>query len=200
MLVHTGVPTDRYVVDEARAYRPLELRPDDVVLDLGACIGSYTVIAARTARKVIAVEPAPENFELLAMNCADLTDRTQLIQAAVVGDRRGSVRLFTASSWNHSTVAYRGRTASVEVPAVCFADLLETERPTVLKADIEGAEWDLPITDLPDYVRAFAIELHQTRAEWRAKTPDVLQAWRDAGFTLLATPSSSWQSLAIGVR
>lgn len=47
----------------------LELRPGDIVLDVGANIGMFTMFAGRMpGTKVYAIEPAPETFALLKQN------------------------------------------------------------------------------------------------------------------------------------
>jgi tRNA G37 N-methylase Trm5 len=51
-------------------YDPLlkSLRRGDIVLDAGANIGIFTLLASRIAELVIAVEPDPENFSYLKYN------------------------------------------------------------------------------------------------------------------------------------
>jgi tRNA G37 N-methylase Trm5 len=51
-------------------YDPIlsHIRSSDIVVDAGANIGIFTLLAARKAKLVIAVEPDPENFEYLKRN------------------------------------------------------------------------------------------------------------------------------------
>jgi FkbM family methyltransferase len=44
------------------------IKPDDTVVDLGAGIGDFAIKATRRAKKVIAVEPNQQDFELLLRN------------------------------------------------------------------------------------------------------------------------------------
>src|SRR5207244_9761613 len=53
---------------EPLATRSFQVAPGDVVVDVGAHIGRYALKAATKASTVIAVEPNPSNFELLARN------------------------------------------------------------------------------------------------------------------------------------
>ncbi len=46
----------------------LQPKEGDIVVDVGAHIGRYTLIAARRGAKVIAIEPEPSNFSLLKEN------------------------------------------------------------------------------------------------------------------------------------
>jgi tRNA/tmRNA/rRNA uracil-C5-methylase (TrmA/RlmC/RlmD family) len=50
--------------------RILAVAPNDVFVDVGAHIGSYTIPVARKAQKVIAFEPNKHSFELLTKNIA----------------------------------------------------------------------------------------------------------------------------------
>jgi tRNA A58 N-methylase Trm61 len=57
-----------YEPDIQKVFKP---KPGEIVIDVGAHIGYYTLKAARavgTKGKVIAIEPNPENFHLLRNN------------------------------------------------------------------------------------------------------------------------------------
>jgi tRNA G37 N-methylase Trm5 len=51
-------------------YDPIltHISSSDIVVDAGANIGIFTLLAAKKARTVIAIEPDPENFEYLKEN------------------------------------------------------------------------------------------------------------------------------------
>ncbi len=53
---------------EPEVVRWLMVKPGDVVVDVGAHIGRYTLLAARAASRVVAVEPDPSNFSVLRTN------------------------------------------------------------------------------------------------------------------------------------
>jgi len=53
---------------EPRTSSWFHVKPGDVVVDVGAHIGRYTLMAARYASKVLAVEPEPSNFSALLSN------------------------------------------------------------------------------------------------------------------------------------
>ncbi len=44
------------------------LNSDSIVVDVGAHIGKYTLFSARISRKVIALEPCKDNYEILIKN------------------------------------------------------------------------------------------------------------------------------------
>lgn len=145
---------------------------DRVVLDIGANIGGYTRWALdHGAASVVAIEPGPCNFACLQVNAADPDGRANLHHAAV-GRYAGVVDIWVSPAGknpaNTSTVPFRGRLSAATVPRLAFDDLLDAVRPAVLKIDVEGAEYDFLHGPLPEYVQEVTMELHFTRADWRA--------------------------------
>ena len=71
MLVRPGT-SDDFVCDEAILYKPLfvDVKPYDVLLDIGANIGSVSNLANKIEpnMNIYAYEPEEENFELLLLN------------------------------------------------------------------------------------------------------------------------------------
>ena len=133
------------------------VRPGDVVVDLGANMGYFTLLAARLAGgegHVYAFEPEPTNFAHLTQNIELNAYRNVTAYQKAVADRFGSTKLFicTYDSGHHTInqfdgiAAYaRGRPVTsqwIEIETVPLDDFLgETARHVdVLKMDIEGAE------------------------------------------------------------
>jgi FkbM family methyltransferase len=129
----------------------------DVVLDVGAHIGTFAVPLARhvgAAGKVYAFEPVTSSFEILEKNISenDLDERAVVINA-LIGDRKGS---YSASfSADHTSAAYfsadsdpdsNGRTTDGRaVPTIGLDEwFLDGEAPLqrldVMKVDTEGME------------------------------------------------------------
>lgn len=149
-------------------YAGMKPGPDDRILDLGGHVGGFMVWAYRMGcRKIWTVEPAPDTFEVLSRNrtlCPE--GDVRIFNAAAVPDNSPD----TVPLWltkNHETNAsscastnfYRGRT-SVVVPTISFRKLIDDLKPTQIKVDVEGAEFSLDFTNLPDHVRKIALELH----------------------------------------
>eukprot|EP00434_Breviolum_minutum_P008634 symbB.v1.2.007613.t1/scaffold467.1/size200107/8 len=122
----------------------------DVVLDVGAHLGSASALALRTPEvKVICVEPHPKTFEILHRNlgAAVETQRATLLNLAVAeGDEtrdlfahRGTnnpSRLFFASLFDTRSHA----DDPISVQCVALQDLIFKYDPSVVKIDAEGAE------------------------------------------------------------
>lgn len=127
------------------------LRPGMVVLDLGANIGQYTLLAAKRVGdqgRVYAFEPATAEYRKLAANVARNRFRNVVIEKRAVGAEPGTALLHTCADGYglyHSlgSPIRGGRGASEEVPVTTldvFAAERELERVDLVKMDIEGAE------------------------------------------------------------
>jgi FkbM family methyltransferase len=139
-----------------------ELRPGMHAFDLGGNIGYYTVMMGRLVGpngRVHAVEPVPENFDLLKRNVArnGLAERTELQQIAIAADDGARALLLSHKSNWHSfhapsvdpAVPWKRRYAratvgSIAVKTRALAGYL-AERPAVdlLRMDLEGFEVEI---------------------------------------------------------
>lgn len=124
-----------------------EINKGDVVLDLGAHIGYYTLLTAELVGnrgKVFAFEPGPDNFALLEKNVAANGYKNVILTAKAVSDKSGEIKLFLAEE---SSVSHRigdpgdGR-KTIYVEAITIDDFFQDYNGKVnfIKMDIEGAE------------------------------------------------------------
>jgi FkbM family methyltransferase len=121
------------------------VQPGDVVADVGAYVGLYTLALSQRVRpggKVMAFEPDPTSFEGLSRHVAlnGVVDTVELCQA-VVGCEDGSVA-FAAGRGSESHVAAGdgGFAEPLMVRVVRLDSVLRDERLDVLKIDVEGYE------------------------------------------------------------
>lgn len=119
------------------------LRPGDLFVDVGANVGSYTVLAGGAAgAEVICFEPLPATFAHLQDNIAanHLGARVQARRQAL-GAAAGKLAFTTGlDTMNH--VATAGE-QGVEVEVVRLDDALAGRAPAVMKIDVEGFETDV---------------------------------------------------------
>jgi FkbM family methyltransferase len=151
---------DKQAWDQVKFWAALAPGPGDRALDLGAHIGCWVRRYAHQADHVLAVEAHPENYAVLVQNVEEYQNVDTL--HAAVGGSMDEVPLFVnvGNSMGHSLFV-RGRRPAMMVPGVPFGDLLEREQPTLIKIDVEGAEFHFGLEyGVPDYVRGIGIELH----------------------------------------
>ena len=136
------------------ACKSIELYKSDIVVDIGAYVGEYSLHAASRVREVHSYEASPETFKVLAMN---RKSNMQIFNKAVIGGNDKTVELFLTGGIGAGNSIFKGRKKdSVTVEAVNY---LETIRnATVVKIDVEGAEYDYDI--IQPNLRAIIIEFH----------------------------------------
>lgn len=117
------------------------LRPSDVFLDIGANVGSHTVLAAKLASaNVHAFEPDPQTARRLRGNI-----EVNGIQALVtvhehaVGDHDGVVR-FTVGQDSMNRVSDNPDEGCREVRIYTLDSLKQLPQPIMMKVDVEGFE------------------------------------------------------------
>ena len=129
--------------------------PDDVVVDIGANIGSTSIVMARARGcRVLAIEPARANFELLRDNVElnELQERVMLVHAAVMpsrgtvmveaGDDIGAAAVRSATESGPPAVGGAAVTTAAGMPladALSLAAVLPSE-VSLVWADVQGSE------------------------------------------------------------
>jgi FkbM family methyltransferase len=120
-----------------------DVKPADVVYDIGANVGFYTLLASRLvgpAGHVFAFEPLPRNLGLLRKHVAinSLSNVTILPQA--VSDKPGEALFSTSADPAQNGLTEQGD-IRVQVTAVdVLLDKGEIKPPNLMKIDVEGAE------------------------------------------------------------
>lgn len=117
------------------------LREGDLFLDIGSNIGSYTVLASGVCRATTwAFEPDPETIRALKRNI-ELNGLQDLvtIHALALGETDGEVS-FTSGLDTVNHVATNGETNTRTVPVRRLDTLIGTNRPLMIKMDVEGFE------------------------------------------------------------
>lgn len=155
------------------------------VVDLGANVGAFSLYAAamNSEVRVLAVEPQPENAELLGKHVADagLGDRI-VVSVCAVGATSGAEFIVGVEAQAFTAAEPIPDRPSVAIPRMSLPELLEAmaiERVRVLKLDIEGAEYDVlgacpkEVLERIDYI---AMEFHGGALTERGVTPGSLGA------------------------
>ena len=136
-----------------------EIAPGERVVDVGANIGAFSVLAASRGAHVEAYEPHPETFAHLQRNTAALGVHS--VQAAVMATAppAGVVGLKTDPA---SDTRHRIGRGGIEVPAVTLTEAIG-DGCDLLKLDCEGSEFELVAATAPEVwlkARRVACEAH----------------------------------------
>ena len=194
---------DEYIFGEiSSAYKDLEIKKGDVVLDLGANIGAFAKQAAEKEAIVHCYEPEPSNFILLQLNSPNTNNHKK----AVVGKQNGKIKLFVNSKRNkgiHMIRPVNGR-ESIKVETVSFGDLINEIKPNKIKIDVEGAEYDFLPYEFPSFVERLVMEIHfQYDPSWRKLGREVHENMIKQGFSSLKEfkdTGKNWHIIGAYVR
>ncbi len=119
------------------------LRSNELVADVGANAGSYTVLAAKAIGcSVVAVEPVEEALRALRGNIAlnEIADQVE-IHEVVAADRSGSIRFTTAlGAGNHVALETESAESTRSFPVRTLDEMLAGRTPALIKLDVEGYE------------------------------------------------------------
>lgn len=126
-----------------------KIKPGDVVLDIGAHIGYYTLMAAKRVGKqgrVYAFEPSYDNFALLTKNIKINGYKNVALVNKAVAESTKKAKLFLSrvSSGMHSLIDIDSDNKNtIPVNAVGIDDFFGKNPPrvSVIKMDIEGGEY-----------------------------------------------------------
>jgi FkbM family methyltransferase len=120
------------------------LREGDRFADIGANVGTYTVLASAVCRaESLAIEPVPETFAHLVDNLRvnGIDARVRALQIGIAG--RPCVLRFTRSQDAMNHVACDDESDVTEVPVRTLDEVVGERAPLVMKIDVEGFETEV---------------------------------------------------------
>lgn len=161
---------DKFAVWEVWKLREYETpKQNDIVVDIGAQIGTFTVYAAQRAHggKVFAYEPLPENFEFLNQNIKLNHLKNVISFQLAVSSTSGGGYLFIQkhNSGGHS-VYNSGNDKKISIEKITLGEIFtqnKIEKIDFLKIDTEGSEYDILLNaskDILSKIGKIIIEYH----------------------------------------
>lgn len=122
------------------------LRTDDYFFDIGANVGSYSLLASGVCNaKSITIEPVVSTFELLTQNIAlnQLEHKVRLINSGA-GAEMGMISFSCAEdTTNHVINENEAGIANIKASVITIDSLLTDGQPLLIKIDVEGYETEV---------------------------------------------------------
>ena len=151
--------SDKFTIDEIwkHGVYNTEIKRGDIVIDLGANIGSFTIFAAKKSvnGKVLAFEPEYSNYQQLVKN-VNLNKLTNTFCYRLgIAHKKCTLPLFLSDINKGASSIYESSTKKIEkincVSLKSIFKLGNIKKIDLLKMDIEGAEYDI-LFSTPEYV------------------------------------------------
>lgn len=197
---HYGFITERagkVFTNKMKEAMLIELKPDDIVVDIGSYVGEFSMWASsQGVKKVISYEATPTTFKVLQMN---KKDNMEINNLAVVGDDRKEITLFISTGVGVTNSIVKNKKDGIIVNAINYTEIVK--EATVVKIDVEGAEYDYDI--IQPSIRAITIEFHPiTGVDWKQKAQDIMDNLKANNFKSLYIPtfSNGWDMNTTWIR
>ena len=134
---------DVWLRDVYQAYTP---QKEDVVVDVGAHMGFFALKVARKVKKVIAIEPDPDNFNFLLQNvCRNKLNDKVISQNVALGEHYGNIFLDRTAYGFGRTRSTTKKTPYLSKLRTLTGLLSESNlgKASLIKIDTEGFELDV---------------------------------------------------------
>ena len=147
------------------------LRSEDLFVDIGANVGSYTILASAVKKaKSISIEPVPSTFQCLKNNILinDINESVKLLNVGL--GSKESIQKYTSSSGPANHIVTKKEETGIEIPTKSLDSLLGEVSPVLLKIDVEGYETEVLLgaegTLKTNTLKAIIIELNGLSARY----------------------------------
>lgn len=188
---------------------PNSFSPDDVIIDIGAHIGSFAYACLiRNARRVIAFEPEATNYLMMTRSLKHFGDRLDVYRAAV-GKQRGKCVMdfptapppncsISFDDYKNNTGGFVARLKELgNIDVITLDDIVKDlgeKTIRLVKIDTEGAEWEiLENFTMIDRVQEIVGEYHEFTdpAALESKKERLANILDEKGYQIVYKPDSS---------
>ena len=132
-------------------------------VDVGANIGTHSIIARRSFDIVIAIEPHPSSMKKFRTKIVEKKIRNIYTMCVAISNyfSRGRLNLSTTSGSHRLNSLSTDTSKYITVPVVTLASLLE-DGADLIKVDVEGSEFKVVTGARPiiHKIKAWIIEVH----------------------------------------
>lgn len=135
-----------WIMDEYKM-KDFDIKDDNIVVDVGAHIGLFTIYASRFCKKgkILAFEPIKENYETLLENLKLNNLENVLAHNLAVSNKNTPVKIYLNISDQAAHTIYGTGQNFVEVNSITLREIIDSKcnRVDLVKLDCEGAEYDI---------------------------------------------------------
>ena len=169
---------------------------DQTILDVGANIGDSSIyFALKGARKIIAVEPFPANYELAKKNI-ELNNLQKIIDINLAGCSNKSGFLTVDNKKSGGGVSLTSSRTGTKIPLFSLENILEQNNlnSAILKMDCEGCEYDSILKTDDKIIEKFSTII----IEYHYGYQNLVEKLENCGFRVEKTPPMYYSHYYIG--
>ncbi len=135
------------------------VRPDDIVLDVGANIGLFSILS-KNAKKIICIEPLKECVPVLKQNLKynNLNGKAVVLNMAV--GKKGKLWLERDAHINLSKVVQKRTKNTQEIKSELLEYFIKKYKTNLVRMDVEGYEYEIFKQGIPKKINKIAMEFH----------------------------------------
>lgn len=163
----------------------LLLEPGWTMLDLGAHVGYFSLIAAKRGNPVIAIDADRQAIQLLRENASLNNVNIDARAVALIGEQGRGYGLVrdTAGNPGASYLAPGGEPVSV---SAALEEVLAGAHPEFIKVDLEGMEYDVlkAAPDVLAHAQVIVLEAGGHATRYGRSPADVVELLKDSGFAV----------------
>ena len=183
---------ENFILEVNNLEDKIEIQQNDIVIDIGAHVGYFTLYAAKRAQNgmVISFEPTKESFSVLKNNVKINNFQNITINNLAVASISESRILFVDKKYGISNTFYENNT-DLEKEIVQTTTLDEIykkynlEKIDFLKMDCEGAEFEIILntsTEILKKIKKISMEIHEDMVPH--KVEELIVKLSKNGFTI----------------
>lgn len=151
-----------------KQYKMCRIHPDDIIIDIGAHIGGYTILASHSAPagKVYSFEPLNDSFRILEKNVMLNKKNNIKIFKQGVGKENKKTFFYVNELNLAESSLYKATPKKIKVEITTLPKIFKDnkiKRCNILKLDCEGAEYDILFSSkkMLDKIDRIILEYHK---------------------------------------
>ncbi|OGS04752.1 MAG: hypothetical protein A3G41_02190 [Elusimicrobia bacterium RIFCSPLOWO2_12_FULL_59_9] len=189
--------TSCVVLEQYNCHENFRISESDVIIDIGAHIGSFSVYAAQKALlgHIFSYEPDVASYQQLLKNVQANNLRNVSVFQEAVGGQAGMRTLYSAALNSAENNFYWNSSRASVVECTTLTDIFKKNkirRCDFLKIDCEGAEYEIILNtpaDILKQIKRICVECHVgyyfgMRRDDSTEPPILIDFLRRSGFTL----------------
>lgn len=176
----------------------IQIKKDDIVYDLGANVGTFSMwCLMKNVKYVYAFEPDPiciSNMHELFID----RDKIQIVNKAISNENKKMNFYLQEHSISNSLFIESNNFIQVEcIDLENFINLNNFKKPTIIKCDIEGAEYDF-VKNLSepffDSIRIFILEFHLLKEQSKISLHEIIEKFLKMRYSVKLTDMSDFKN------